>query len=267
MTVNLMDVVFRVKNFILFLLATRKTSSGIATSPVISEFVQNILHDQTDYTDFSRILHEKKNMMNTNIRLPVGKFGAARTAHVKTRMLHDVIRRSSISEKQGKLLYRMSRYYKPASIIELGTSAGLSSLYLALGYPAANVVTIEANPILSGIASGIFKRLNLNYIELMNCSFEDALPQLKLDNTDNTMIFIDGNHTYEATRKYFEYFTVNTAEPYMLILHDINWSRGMNRIWSEIRSDPKVKITLDLYYLGIVYNFKHLQKQNNIVRY
>lgn len=267
MTVNLMDVVFRVKNFVLYLLATRKSSSGVASSPVISEFVQNILNDQTDYADFSRILREKKNMMNTNIRLPVGEFGAARTQFVKKLTLNDIIRGSSISEKHGRLLYRMSRYYKPASIIELGTSTGLSTMYLALGCPAANVVTIEANPILSGIASGTFKRLNLNHLELMNCSFEDALPLLNLDNTGNTMIFIDGNHTYEATRKYFEYFVANTAEPYMLILHDINWSRGMNRIWNEVRSDPKVKTTIDLYYLGIVYNFRHLQKQHVVIRY
>ncbi len=267
MTLNLMDVFFRVKNFILYLIATRKISSDIASSPIISEFVQNILHDQTDYADFSKILREKRNMMNATIRLPVGKFGAARTAHVKTLTLHDVIRGSSISEKHGKLLYRMSRYYKPASIIELGTAAGLSTLYLALGNPAAKVVTIEANPILSGVASAVFKRHHLNHIELMNCSFEDALPLLKLDRTSNTMIFIDGNHTYEATRKYFDFFIANTAEPYTLILHDINWSRGMKRIWNEVRSDLKVKTTIDIYYLGIVYNFRHLQKQHIVMRY
>ncbi|MBN2482235.1 MAG: class I SAM-dependent methyltransferase [Bacteroidales bacterium] len=267
MRTGLKDVLIRVLNYIRYVIVARNPSCGRIRSQSILEFVRNTFVDKEFHTDYALIHQERQKLLKKKILIPVSIYGAGPHGYVKTRTLRDVVKRSSVSEKHGRLLYRISKYYKPEVVVELGTSTGLSTLYLALGHPDAQMITIEGNPMLCGIASGIFKAVAQDRIELMNITFEEALSLLDNQPMERALIFIDGNHTYEATRKYFDYFIGRAAEPFMMILHDINWSCEMTRIWNEIKSDPKVKTTIDLYYLGIVCNFKHFMKQNFVLRY
>ena len=35
---------------------------------------------------------------------------------------------------------------------------------------------------------------------------------------------------------------------------NIYWSKGMTKAWEEIKKDSRVKISIDLYYFGIVFD-------------
>ena len=263
----LWDYIIRIEKYVRYWLICRFPQKGIAQSQFISDVVQQVFRNQEHYTDYDLIHLERRKMLRSKIRLPVNIYGANAAKHAENRTLRDVVRKSSVSGKLGKLLYRMTKYHKPSVIIELGTSTGLSTLYLAMGYPDAEVITIEGNSILYGIASDVFRYLHLEHIKIVNTTFEDGLALFSHDRMKRVLVFIDGDHTYEATRKYFEYFISKAIEPVVMVFHDIYWSRDMNKIWQEIKSDPKVKTTVDLYYLGIVYNFRHLKKQNFVLWY
>ncbi|MBN1158176.1 MAG: class I SAM-dependent methyltransferase [Bacteroidales bacterium] len=262
------DVLFRLRSYGMYRVLARSPSDSDIRSPRISEFTSHTLENKEFHADFGLIRKVREKLMERKIRIPVNA-GIADPdgAQNKTRTLRSVVQRASVYEKHGKLLYLISKCFKPSVVIELGTSTGLSTLYLALGHPGTHLITVEADPVLCGIASDVFQAADQNQIDLMNCTFDEALSSLDNRNLDRALIFIDGNHTYEATRKYFEYFMGKATEPFVLIFHDIYWSRQMCRIWNEIKSDPKVKTTIDLYYMGIVCNFRHHNKQNLIIRY
>ena len=100
-------------------------------------------------------------------------------------------------------MFRIARKYMPQTIIELGTSLGITSSYLALGNPGASVLTCEGAPGIAGVAMRNFKDLNLGNIELIQGNFDATLP-ITLDRVDTVdLVFIDGNHRYAPTLDYF----------------------------------------------------------------
>jgi predicted O-methyltransferase YrrM len=55
-------------------------------------------------------------------------------------------------KKYGQLLFRMVKEYKPKTVLELGTSLGITTSYLAIANPDANVTTIEGSKEVAAIA-------------------------------------------------------------------------------------------------------------------
>jgi predicted O-methyltransferase YrrM len=166
------------------------------------------------------------------------------------------------------LLFRLTHYYQPGTTLELGTSLGISTAYMALGNPQGRVVTMEGAKQVSHIAADIFKQLKLSNIELITGNFDDTLPALlkTLDTVD--MVFIDGNHRKQPTLHYFELLLPKINNDSILIIDDIRWSEEMEEAWHAIKNHPAVKVTIDLFFMGVVFfkeDFK--RKQHFIIRY
>jgi len=73
----------------------------------------------------------------------------------------------------------------------------------------------------------------------------------KLDKVD--FVFVDGNHQKEATLRYFEWCLPKVHEDTLLIFDDIYWSDGMKEAWAEIKANPQVTVTVDLFWIGLVF--------------
>jgi predicted O-methyltransferase YrrM len=158
-------------------------------------------------------------------------------------------RQISVNPVFGLLLYRVVARNKPHTIIELGTAFGVSTMYLSSGNPDARVITVEANPQLATMASIAFETYNYGNITVLNKTFEDSLPELSPLISAGTLVFIDGNHTFEATMKYFSFF----SEAGILVFDDIVWSDGMKKAWRAIRRSPRCRKSIDLFRMGVVY--------------
>src|SRR5690606_38570422 len=93
----------------------------------------------------------------------------------KQRSISSIARHAAKPPKFGKLLYRMVNYYKPSSILELGTSLGVSSCYLQLGNPDAEMITLEGSPAIAAEAGKNFQQLQLPSIKQVVGNFDDTL--------------------------------------------------------------------------------------------
>jgi predicted O-methyltransferase YrrM len=155
----------------------------------------------------------------------------------------------SVNPVFGLLLYRVVSKNKPHTIIELGTAFGVSTMYLSAANPDARVITVEANPQLAKIASIAFETFNYGNIKVLNKTFEDSLPELRPLISAGTLVFIDGNHAFEATMNYFSFF----SEAGILVFDDIRWSDGMKKVWRAIRRSPRCRKALNRFQMGIVY--------------
>ena len=67
------------------------------------------------------------------------------------------------------------------------------------------------------------------------------------------LLYIDGNHTYEATIKYFELALTKKDENTVIIFDDIYWSAGMTKAWQEIKNKKEVLLSIDTFYFGMVF--------------
>ena len=102
---------------------------------------------------------------------------------------------------------------------------------------------------------------------LLNNSFEKALPGIIKGLDGRLFVFIDGNHEKASTLQYFNQLLVKSESNLIIVFDDINWSAGMREAWQEIKTNAKVKISADLFFMGIVFFNKGLPKQNFVIRY
>jgi predicted O-methyltransferase YrrM len=208
----------------------------------ISEFRSAVIGDRKKYKEYETAAAFRRNLLQGVTRrkkLKVNTHGATEKA-VAFKKLSYIIKKSAVTERQGRLLFRITRHYRPSHILELGTSAGISTVYLSLGNPDAELVTVEGNSDIARTAQENFASEGYSKIRLLNCTFKEALDKLKntpwLFAESFKTVFIDGDHSYEATMQYIDFIKRNIARPYIIIIHDINWSGGMKRAWKEIAS-------------------------------
>ena len=206
-------------------------------------------------------LYNNRNLLNTN------NFGAGTRLKRKNQTVGEMAGTVSVSCRHGALLFRMARYYKPRKMIELGTAMGISTLYLAAGNPEADITTVEGNSQLASLALENFRNYGSDKIHLVNNSFEEVIGQLAAEAVTGTLVYIDGNHTCEATLRYYQAFTENKSTDLILIFDDINWSAGMMDAWNHIRKNLSQGVIIDLFHLGIVFYGNGLEKKEYKVKY
>lgn len=163
-------------------------------------------------------------------------------------------------------LMRMAGYFKTQRILELGTSLGITTAYLASANPDIEVDTVEGIPVIAHKASETFQQLGLDNIRLYEGDFDYWLPLL-LEQNQYDMVYLDGNHSYDAVMKYFRMLCKHMPGQGVLIIDDIRWSSGMWQAWKQISDCKAVTLSIDLFYMGIVFFHPNLSKQSFKIRY
>lgn len=174
---------------------------------------------------------------------------------------------NGIRHKYGRILYLITKHFKPRTILELGTSLGLSTLYLAKACKDCKVYTIEGCAETAAVADKYFRKAHLENTEILTGGFKKTLPLVYEKYAIPDLIFVDGNHKYQPTIEYFHLIKSYAQEDTIIIFDDIHWSREMKKAWKEIIADPDITLSIDLFQLGIVFFKKGLTKQNFVLRY
>ena len=265
MVKNLDKVNALVKYFRYLIRSRHRKGHGIH-SPAVYEFVSKVIFGKTSDEEISDILEIVQGLSHSKESVKFTEFGAGSVKmNADTRKISEIVRVAGISKKFGKLLYRLSQYYKPNTTIELGTSLGISTLYLAKALKGeGKLVSVEGNAELTLIAKERLAKLGAKNINLLTNTFEEVLPDLVSMIEQPALIFIDGNHEYDATLNYLKQFLPKIRKG-MIIIGDIYWSIGMEMAWKQIQEMSTV--TVDLYYMGIIIVDEMLTPGHYIVRY
>jgi predicted O-methyltransferase YrrM len=208
----------------------------------------------------------RKNLRRSKELIHVTDFGTGAAKQSALRKVSAIARSYANSSKDAFLLYRIIRFLKPEIILELGTSLGFTTMYMAKAADKARMFTIEGCPETAKLARQNFEQAGLN-IDLLVGNIDIVLPEflekgLKLD-----FVFFDGNHTCEATLRYFEMCLMHSNERTVFVFDDIYWSAGMKDAWQSIVSHPQVILSIDLYKMGIVFFKKNSAKQHFVLKY
>jgi predicted O-methyltransferase YrrM len=201
--------------------------------------------------------------------IEIEDFGAgSRVAKTNTRKISAVAKGSLKPAKYSQLLFRMIDFYAPKQIIELGTSLGITTAYLASANPAARVTTFEGSTAVAQIAGQNHQLLGLANIDLIEGNFDTQLPKWLEQHKSIDFAFIDGNHAFKPTMAYFEALLDVVHENSILVFDDIHWSTEMEQAWAQISVHPRVTLAIDLFFIGIVFFRKEFaQKQQVSIRF
>lgn len=229
-------------------------------SPFVYEFIQKILEDDRQYYCFGLIERLRKALYKRSDEIEVTDFGAgSQVISSKRRKIKKMAHSSLTPPSYCQLLFRLLIHYKPKKMMELGTSFGISTLYQSMTGDQTQMLTLEGCPKVAQIAQEHFKVLGAKNIELINGPFDQVLPKALKQIEQLDYVFIDGNHRSEPTIKYFKHCLKYSHEDSIFIFHDIHWTTDMEKAWNEIQQHPKVTLTIDLFFMGIVF-FRKEQK-------
>jgi predicted O-methyltransferase YrrM len=237
-------------------------------SPFVFDFITNVLTDRTEYDDYNEVEKLRKQLLNDQTILTIEDHGAGSSSGSKERSVSSIARHAVKSKKYAQLLYRIVKYYRPHSIVELGTSLGITTSYLALASPGGNVFTLEGAPEIAGTARKNFETLEVRNVKLIEGNFNYTLPSVLYHLASVDLAFIDGNHRREPTENYFHWLLEESNTNSIFIFDDIHWSKGMEQAWEHIKAHPVVRCSIDLFFIGIIFfrqEFK--EKQHFSIRF
>lgn len=250
------NIIRIVVDFIRYFVSAKYSMKNRDLPPSIADFNKNIIQAKTNSHYFLAIESVIKMLGNDERLLDYEEFGGgSQSFSTGQRKVCDIYKRMGVRKKYGRLLNRIVGYYQPSQVIELGTSIGISSSYMAFRNLNTMVHTIEANTALTNFARELTAKLKLPNVQFNSGLFSDVLPRLLQETTGMIIVFVDGNHTYDATMKHYYLLRRNVLEG-LLIFDDIYWSKGMKKAWFEIKSAET--LTIDLYQFGLVFKGEEL---------
>jgi len=239
-----------------------------AQAPFLYEFITQVINESTDDENCNSIEALRKELCQSEKEIQITDFGAGSTINnSKIRKVKDIAKNSAKNAKFGKLLYRIIQFYKPKNILELGTSLGISTSYLAQADTNANVFTFEGCPATATIAQENFNKQNIKNTSMTLGDFNLTLANKLKEILTIDLAFIDGNHQEKPTINYFEKCLKYANNNTIFIFDDIHWSQGMENAWGYIKAHPKTTLTIDLFFIGIVFIKSELSKENFTIRF
>jgi predicted O-methyltransferase YrrM len=238
-------------------------------SPFVFDFIEHVLDDTRNFYAFNKIENCRNRLLVDDSLLKVEDFGAgSATGNKEQRSISSIAKNAAKSKKLGQLLFRIANYYQPLSMIELGTSLGLSAAYLATGNEAGKLFTFEGARSILAAAKENFSLLGIQNIETVQGNFDETLPPVLKTLHGVDLAFIDGNHREASTLRYFEQLLQKTNRPGILIFDDIHWSKEMEAAWYAIKNHPESLLTIDLFFVGLVFfNNDFKVKQHFVIRF
>jgi predicted O-methyltransferase YrrM len=238
-------------------------------SPFVFDFIKQVLNDRKEYACYRPIESRRERLLKEGRTIEVEDFGAGSSVlKSNRRKVADIARHSLKPRKYAQLLHRIVRHYQPASVLELGTSLGITTAYLAAGNEKATVHTAEGSAAIAAIAQEGFDELGISNIRTVTGNFSNTLPDLLARGLRPDMAFIDGNHRKAPTLQYFEWLLPQMGPDSFIVFDDIHWSREMEAAWEQIRRHGRVTLSIDLFFIGLVFfnpNFR--EKQDFRIRF
>jgi predicted O-methyltransferase YrrM len=237
-------------------------------SPFVFELLTKVIEDKTQLPVYSEIEGLRKSLLQNDAELTVLDLGAGSHAiKGKKRKISDIVRCSSKSPKYAQLLSRLCNRFRPAEILELGTSLGISTLYLHAGNPDSTLTSMEGCPELAEKARQNIDSLNKQGIRILQGDFQSLLPGYLDSVTKLDLVFFDGNHSKKPTLAYFNQCLAKTHAETLFIFDDIHWSDEMDEAWEEIKKHPAVTVSIDLFFIGLVFFRTGQEKQHFTIRF
>jgi len=238
-------------------------------SPFVFDFILNVLNNGHQYHHPEEIESLRKKLLQDKRQFQIKDLGAgSRTDTSSSKTVSQIARSALKPRKYAQLLFRLVKHYQPVSILELGTSLGITTAYLSKANPNASITTIEGSDAVLSVARENLLQLNCHNVKTVEGNFDEVLPDILEQQSHWDLAYVDGNHRYTPTINYFRQILPKMHAGSILVFDDIHWSREMEQAWKEICNHPDVKYTIDVFFLGFVFFRDEFKvKQNFSIRF
>ena len=246
-------MLIKIFKYLHFIIRTNSVKGHRIHSPFVYDLMNRVLVNKDDNA-FNQLRIWRKDVMKDNTLLDISVFGAGSKYGNKNRIKAGKLSKiSGLPHKYGILLYNLIREFRPATVIELGTGLGISTGYMALARSETRIFTVEGSEDRSETAKRFLEKLNINNVNFIKGDFAACLPSLLQKAEDPLLLFIDGDHRFDSTLRYFKMILKYANEHTIIIIDDIHWSDEMERAWEMISGHHATVLSMDLFRCGLVF--------------
>ena len=231
-------------------------SKGHGThSPFVYTFIKEILNDTRCFYAYEEIGFLKKELLRDKRKI---NYNGKETTIAE-------LAKQSLPDKYNQLLFRIIAYFKPKSILEIGSSLGISTAYLAAANENNQVDGVESNELVAIISKQNFRELSLQNVSIETL-LDTLLTEAKRDKKTYDLIFV--NDISEGISDIYLKISSLLNEDTIVVFRDINSSSAINKSWTKIKHQATITISIELFGMGFVFFRKEqLKKEHFAVRF
>ena len=233
-------------------------------SPFFFDFYVNVIKPSRKSEGYGELESVRTSLLENETPLSIDDLGAGSQSHNGQTTIAAVAKASLSETRLSSLYEHIINYNESRYIVELGTSMGINTLYLA-NNNSRKVFTFEGSKSLIDIALTHFELFEKQNIKLIEGNIDKTLPQFLQGTEKINFVLMDANHRYEPTIRYFNQLVRRLTEKSIVVIDDIHWSPEMEKAWGELHKHELVYGSIDLYRCGILFFEPALNKQHFIL--
>lgn len=219
-------------------------------SPMLYHLITDVIGNKHAYYAFAHLEKIRNELSNNRTRIWKGTNGSARYSSKAT--VGHVTRQTAMAAHEAQLLFRLVNYFQPRHVLELGGGVGITTAYMGVALYKGQIISVEGNPELARISGNTLHQAGVTNARVHNTSFMEGIAFYIKNYQALDYLVLDGNHTYKATLNYLQTLAPALHENSIVLVHDIHWSRGMEKAWQELCSWPQVRVSADMFGLGML---------------
>lgn len=237
-------------------------------SPFIYNFFDRYIRNKSGNAIYA-IEKLKKELKRNQSEIIVEDFGAGSIANNQLkRKVSYIAKTSSSNSRFSVLLHDIIQIYQFTNVLELGTSLGFNTLYMASAeVNKLQIHTIEGSKEIADIAAENFLKLGAININLHVGNIDNLLSAVISKMPQIDLAYLDANHTFDATISYFEIISPKLHEDSIVFVDDIHWSPEMKKAWQSLQNHSIVTHSVDIFDAGILFFKKSLRKKHFILEF
>lgn len=236
-------------------------------SPFVFELNEKLIQKKNAQYFPENIEKQRQSLLQDQREIEQIDFGAKGNASgkIRKRKIAEIAKTSLSNKRFCLFLAELANHAQSQTILELGTSLGIQSAYLAHFNPKANILSFEGDPSCLTMAMAYWQQQGYGNIQGIAGALDNSLADTLNSLSSVDLVYMDANHTYEATMRYYHLIKSLLHPKSIVVLDDIHWSKGMYQAWKELCSQEEVSLSLDLFDAGILFFRPELQKEHYLL--
>jgi len=163
-----------------------------------------------------------------------------------------------LPEKYQQIVFHLIREFKPSLIIHYGPTLGVNPAILATANLDGLVYQVNNDPPCKLIS----KKL-LNDSGIPNIQF---IPENSVPNINSEFVLLNCFNNPDFSQSMIQNYINQHSNDGVLIIRGIHESNEMESMWQNTIAHQNIRVSLDLFEIGILLFRKGLQKENFILK-
>lgn len=233
-------------------------------APFAYQFFNKLITSIKSSKIIDEIEHERQVFIRDNSVIEGDDLGAG-SKMARNSTVSSIARYGISSKKNCRFLRELVNITKSATCVELGTSLGIATAYLAHSNSMKKIYSFEGNSALAEKAKTLFNKLNIDNVQIIEGNIDIELPAFMETVESIDLAIVDANHTKNALIGYYQIlkFKMNTHS--VLFIDDIRWSREMYAGWKDLIQRQEVTLSMEFLHHGLLFFEKGIPKQHYIL--